>query len=82
MKNTGKFCGSCGEKKPEATGWTCPKCGSVNQGKFCQNCGEKKPAGALQYRCDKCGWKPEDPTKPPKFCPECGDPFNDDDLVL
>ena len=80
--NTGKFCAECGEKKPEEKkGWTCPKCGTVNLGKFCQECGEKKPADAPLYKCDKCGWEPEDPAHPPKFCPECGDPFTDDDIV-
>ena len=78
--NTGKFCVNCGEKQPSAEGWTCPKCGAVNKGKFCAECGERKPAGVPQYACDKCGWVPEDPAHPPKFCPECGDPFDDADI--
>ena len=77
---TGKFCPECGAKKPEVTGWTC-QCGHVNKGKFCTECGAKKPAGTPKFRCDKCGWEPADPSKPPKFCPECGDPFNDEDMV-
>ena len=60
-------------------GWTC-SCGTVNKGKFCQDCGKPKPAGVPQYKCDKCGWEPSDPAHPPKFCPECGDPFDDGDL--
>lgn len=61
-----------------AAGWTC-SCGAVNKGKFCSECGAKKPAGAPLYKCDKCGWEPEDPTHPPKFCPECGDVFDEND---
>ena len=77
---TGKFCPECGAKKPEASGWTCT-CGSVNKGKFCPECGAKKPAGAVQYKCDKCGWEPEKGATPPRFCPECGDKFDNDDIV-
>ena len=77
---TGKFCTECGAQKPaEAEGWTCV-CGSINKGKFCPECGAKKPADAPLYRCDKCGWQPEDPKNPPKFCPECGDRFDENDV--
>ena len=59
-------------------GWAC-SCGATNLGKFCAECGTPKPVGEPLYKCDKCGWKPVDPKNPPKFCPECGDRFDDND---
>ena len=76
--NSGKFCVECGAPKPQE-GWKCA-CGAVNKGKFCPECGAKKPAAEPLYRCDKCGWEPEDPKNPPKFCPECGDRFDEGDI--
>lgn len=78
----GNFCPQCGAKKPEpkvAGGWTCA-CGTVVSGNFCPECGAKKPVAA-NFCCDKCGWTPEPGAGIPKFCPECGDPFDEDDMA-
>ncbi|MCD1276363.1 MULTISPECIES: SPFH domain-containing protein [Streptococcus] len=77
---SGKFCPECGSPKPVQDSWTC-SCGTVNKGKFCSNCGQPKPESKRQYRCSNCGWQPEDPYNPPKFCPECGNVFDEHDLI-
>ena len=80
-ENTGKFCQNCGKPKPNNDEWTCSNCGTENTGKFCQECGNPKPVEKALYKCSNCGWEPEDPTNPPKFCPECGDIFDDKDKI-
>lgn len=77
-ENTGKFCVECGAAKPEE-GWICPNCNKKCIGKFCPECGTQKPEAVKKYRCNKCGWVPDDPTTHPKFCPECGDVFDEND---
>ncbi len=69
---------SAAEAKAPAGSWKC-SCGTVATGKFCPECGAKRPEAKRVYKCDKCGWTPEDPTNPPKFCPECGDRFDIND---
>ena len=77
--NTGKFCKECGEAKPApVTNWNC-SCGAINSGKFCVECGTIKPQGPTFLVCDKCGFKSEENAKH-KFCPECGDVFDSNDI--
>lgn len=64
--------------KNQQDSWKC-RCGEVNNSKFCVECGLKKPENPGDYRCNKCGFEPPNDNALPKFCPECGDPFNEED---
>jgi membrane protease subunit (stomatin/prohibitin family) len=57
--------------------WKC-ECGETNKGNFCSACGKKRPED-IAYHCDKCGYEPPKQGNIPKFCPECGDTFNEAD---
>jgi membrane protease subunit (stomatin/prohibitin family) len=86
-ENDGAFCCMCGSRKPvagqqeaSAASWTC-SCGRTNpvDSRFCPSCGSKKPV-VRKLVCDKCGWEPK-PGEEVRFCPKCGDIFNDADVV-
>lgn len=58
--------------------WTCPQCGTENQGKFCANCGTAKPEAnqpKLEMKCAACETIIDLSKGIPKFCPNCGKPF-------
>ena len=57
----------------------CSFCNTENEDNAvqCVSCG----ANSFKYKCDNCGWQPADPTKAPRFCPECGDPFDNGDII-
>lgn len=67
-------------EKTEKNDWIC-SCGEVNNGKFCPECGKAKPVRIPQYKCNKCSWEPKDKTSTPKFCVECGAPFDYEDIT-
>lgn len=54
-------------QQAQTAGWTCPKCGSINQGRFCSNCGTQNPALA-EWICPKCGTH-----NAGNFCSSCGE---------
>ena len=58
----------------------CPVCGKFYFSELTDVDIEQLNMTPNTTQCDKCGWKPKDPHHPPKFCPECGDPFDDNDI--
>lgn len=58
--------------------WTCPSDQTENTGKFCSECGGAKPvasSGGIQMKCSNCHEVITVSGQMPKFCPECGQPF-------
>lgn len=64
---------------PSASGWVC-SCGTENFGSYCMDCGQLKPEDAVQTKCDSCGFDASVLPVTPKFCPNCGQPFNIEDF--
>ena len=78
-QNTGKFCSGCGNPRPvQQTGWKC-FCGTSNTGRFCNECGTTR-FEPRQIWCSECSWTIEEEGQVPKFCPNCGKKFNNDDI--
>ena len=78
-QNTGKFCSGCGNPRPvQQTGWKC-FCGTTNTDRFCNECGTTR-FEPRQIWCSECSWTIEEEGQVPKFCPNCGKKFNNDDI--
>ena len=80
-QNTGKFCSGCGNPRPvpvRQSGWKC-FCGTVNTGRFCNECGTTR-FEPRQIWCSECSWTIEEEDQVPKFCPNCGRKFDNDDI--
>ena len=54
--------------------WQC-SCGALNESQFCTQCGKPR---FKKRSCSSCGWTPDSPNQIPRFCPECGNPFEQD----
>ena len=80
-QNTGKFCSGCGNPRPvpvRQSGWKC-FCGATNTGRFCNECGTTR-FEPRQIWCSECSWTIEEEGQVPKFCPNCGRKFDNDDI--
>lgn len=66
------------QKQTSADTWICPSDQTENTGKFCSECGGSKPVsagGGIQMKCANCNEVIIVSGQMPKFCPECGQPF-------
>ena len=66
------------QAKSSADTWVCPECDTENTGKFCSNCGTAKPSASgpsIKMKCSACDAVVDLSNGVPKFCPECGKPF-------
>lgn len=66
------------QAKSSADTWVCPECDTENTGKFCSNCGTAKPSASgpsIKMKCSACDAVVDLSNGVPKFCPECGTPF-------
>lgn len=65
------------QQQQHTDSWSCPQCGQENHGKFCSNCGTPKPSttSSIQMKCAACEAVVDLSNGVPKFCPECGQPF-------
>ena len=83
LENPPDYCAECGALMLIDGQWRCAICEhKENKDNFCTECGQPKPDVKNEYMCSDCGWEPEDLENPPKYCPKCGDIFNEDDLLV
>lgn len=87
MNTGGNFMGAASQSnqqqmqqqaKSSADTWVCPECDTENTGKFCSNCGTAKPSASgpsIKMKCSACDAVVDLSNGVPKFCPECGKPF-------
>jgi len=83
LDNPPDYCAECGEPILIDGQWRCAACGyKKNTDSFCAECGKPNISDKDEYICSKCGWEPEDLENPPKYCPNCSDIFDEDDLLV
>ena len=66
------------QAQPTSDTWICPNDQTENTGKFCSECGGSKPVATgsgIQMKCANCHEVITVTSQMPKFCPECGQPF-------